>query len=302
MNVVVIGAGLMGSQIGCEYALAGHSVAFVSRDPEKARTRIDGAIDVVRRHNLALGDQIARANNMMSIVTGADEVLSAVRLVVESVSESLETKVEVLGDAGRKWPNAILASNTSSLNIEAIGDGAGAAERTIGTHYWNPPLLMPLVEVVAGEKTERRVVDFMLSTLRDMGKRPVVIERDVPGFVWNRLQLALLREAAWIVEEGVAAPEVVDEIVRDGLARRWRMTGPFETVALGGAATFERISRNLFPVLSDSSGLQNIDRWLIHDPQKLEELKRRRDAELLAELARDRERTRQVGDSEVSQS
>jgi 3-hydroxybutyryl-CoA dehydrogenase len=94
---------------------------------------------------------------------------------------------------------------------------------------------MPLVEVIRTEQTESRVIDLILDSLRAIGKRPVMVEREVPGFVWNRLQFALPREALWLVESGVATPETVDEVVRDGLARRRRLTGPFETAALGPA-------------------------------------------------------------------
>jgi 3-hydroxyacyl-CoA dehydrogenase len=116
----------------------------------------------------------------------------------------------------------------------------------------------------------------------------MLVDRDVPGFVWNRLQLALLREAVWIVENGVAAPEVVDEIVRDGLARRWRYTGPFATAALGGPATFTKVAENLWPVLSTATGIHDLARWLRHSPEELAGIKAARDAGLLEELKRDK--------------
>jgi 3-hydroxybutyryl-CoA dehydrogenase len=149
---------------------------------------------------------------------------------------------------------------------------------------------MPLVEIIPGAGTKESVTRRVEDTLKEMGKRPVRIDRDVPGFVWNRLQLALLREAAWVVENGVATPEVVDEIVRDGLARRWRLTGPFETVALGGPDTFTRIAANLFPVLSTERELRDVSRWLPASADAREEIKARRDRGLLEELQRDRSR------------
>jgi 3-hydroxybutyryl-CoA dehydrogenase len=288
MNVVVLGAGLMGSQIGWEYALAGHRVTFVARRPEAARHRLDQAIELSVRCGLAGVDRIAVAGKFVQIVAAADEIAESADLVVESVVESLAVKTEVLADAARRWPGAVLASNTSSLSIGALGEAAGAPERTIGTHYWNPPLLMPLVEVIAGDRTAPVVVSSIVAILRGLGKRSVRVGKDVPGFVWNRLQLALLREATWIVEQGVATPEVVDEIVRDGLARRWRLTGPFETVALGGPGTFTRIAANLFPVLSDATELHDIGRWLTGSEAAYRGLRERRDAGLIAELERER--------------
>ena len=123
----------------------------------------------------------------------------------------------------------------------------------MGTHYWNPPLLMPLVETIAGPHTPRELLDAVLGLLRAIGKRPIVLEREATGLLWNRLQLAVLRECEWLVEHGVATPQTIDEVMRDGLARRWRLTGPFETVGLGGAKTFDAIAANLFPLLSSAT-------------------------------------------------
>jgi 3-hydroxybutyryl-CoA dehydrogenase len=253
MRVVVIGAGLMGSQIGEEYAAGGHDVTFVRR---------------------AAGDA-PRAQP-------ADDAPPA-DLVVESVPEDFALKVEVLGAAAAAHPDAVLASNTSSLSITALGEAIGAPERTLGTHYWNPPRLMPLVEVIRGAASAERVA-FVIDTLRALGKRPVEIARDVPGFAWNRLQFALLREALWLVDEGVAEPAVVDEIVRDGLARRWRYCGPFETAALGGIETFERVAANLFGELSTAAAAPGLAAAAASVP--LDGVAQRRDAGLAEELVR----------------
>ena len=282
MRVVVVGAGLMGAQIAVEYAAHGHEVIAVSPRPDRARERIDAARIVAERAGLAVA-----ATSRLTVLAALDEVAGEADLVVESVPEDFDAKVPVLAAAARRWPGAMLASNTSSLSISALGETAGAATRMIGTHYWNPPILMPLVEVIRGEATGEQTVEAMVTLLRSIGKRPVVIERDVPGFVWNRLQLALVREAAWIVEQGVATPETVDEIVRDGLARRWRLTGPFATMALGGADTFRRIAANLFPVLSDAEELGDLGPWLEADPATLGAVRERRDEGLLEERARD---------------
>jgi 3-hydroxybutyryl-CoA dehydrogenase len=244
MRVVVIGAGRMGSQIGEEYAAGGHEVTFVGRS----------------------GDHPAAAD-----------------LVVESVPEDFALKVEVLRTAVAAHPDAIVASNTSSLSITALGEAIGAPERTLGTHYLNPPRLMPLVEVIRGGASERAVA-FVVEALRALGKRPVEIARDVPGFAWNRLQCALLREALWLVDEGVAEPAVVDEIVRDGLARRWRYVGPFETAALGGIQTFERVATNLFPELSTAKSAPGLAAAASAVP--LDGVAERRDTGLAKELAR----------------
>src|SRR5262249_7139869 len=158
------------------------------------------------------------------------------QLIVESLPEDLALKTSVLGPLAERHPGATIATNTSSISIGALGEAAGIAERIVGTHYWNPPLLMPLVEIVARPQTPLALRDRTIELLRAIGKRPVVLEREVDGLLWNRLQLAVLRESLWLVEQGIATPETLDEVMRDGLARRWRLTGPFETVGLGGAA------------------------------------------------------------------
>jgi 3-hydroxybutyryl-CoA dehydrogenase len=196
--------------------------------------------------------------------------------------------VELLGMAARTAETATIATNTSSLSVSRLGEAIGAAERTLGTHYWNPPLLMPLVELVRGDDTDDSRFEAMREQLVALGKRPVLVE-DVPGFVWNRLQLALLREALWVVENGVASAAAVDEVVRMGHGRRWRLTGPFETAALGGAHVFETVAANLFPLLDTATTIGDLGRWLPSDPDRLEFLRQRRFEELAAELRRDRE-------------
>ena len=164
-----------------------------------------------------------------------------------------ELKANMLASVALASPDAILATNTSSISITALGAAAGAPERVVGTHYLAPPLLMPPVEVVAGEHTDSAVVDVVRRTLVALGKQPVAVQRDLPGFVWNRLQFALLRECVWLVEHGVASAETVDEVMREGLARRWRHVGPFRAIALGGIDTWNRSAANIVPELSTAS-------------------------------------------------
>jgi 5-methylthioribose kinase len=186
-------------------------------------------------------------------------------------------------------PRAVIASNTSSIPLTELGAAIDAPERTVGTHYWNPPILMPLVEIVAGERTSRETIELACRVLAGLGKEPVLVERDVPGFIWNRLQAAILREALWLAEEGVATPETVDRVVRSGLARRYRYTGPFETVALGGLPSWTRVAENLFPRLSNATLPGAIEPWLYAGAEELEAVKLRRDRGLAEELARERE-------------
>lgn len=281
----------MGTQIAFEYALGGHDVLLVARRPEAARERLAGTMRLVAELDVAAEAERRAAERRLTVVAGLAEVEGTVNVVVESVAERMDDKVAVISEAARRFPAAILASNTSSLSIGEIGATAGASERMVGTHYWNPPLLMPLVELVRGAATSS-VVERIAATLREMGKRPVLVEREVPGFLWNRLQLALLREAVWLVEQGVASPAAVDEVVRDGLARRWRYTGPFATAALGGAETFERIAANLFPVLSRAERLDDLARWVDASPEEMQRAREERDRGLRRDLAAEGEPAR----------
>lgn len=275
----------MGSEIGCEFALGGHSVTFLVRNPASSRARVEAAFNRAREAGLANDAQAGASLRSVAFVTDSRQA-EAPDLVLESILEHLETKQDVLEPLARTWPGTIVASNTSSIPLTLIGEAIGAPERTLGMHYWNPPLLMPPVEVVAGERTDATVVARVRDVLAALGKQPVVVERDVPGFVWNRLQAALLREALWLVEHGVAAPSVVDEVVRSGLARRSRFTGPFETVALGGIESWQRMAENVFPSLSNAERPGPLERRLDHAPDELEAIRRRRDEGLVEELRR----------------
>ena len=283
MDVVVVGAGLMGSQIAAEYALAGNRVHCLARHPADARGRVDAALDTALR--LGLHDEAAAEAAAGRVTAGAElQAVERCDLVVESVPEDLATKGAVLSPIAVAFPSAVIASNTSSLSIGEIGDACGAPERTVGTHYWNPPLLMPLVEVVAGPLSRPEAVEFARAAVAACGKRPVLVQRDVPGFIWNRLQHALLREALWIIDNGVATPEAVDEVVRFGNARRWEHVGPFAAAALGGIGTWQRVAGELFPVLSNARDAGDLGRALWADEAKLAEIASARDEGLARDL------------------
>jgi 3-hydroxybutyryl-CoA dehydrogenase len=283
MEVVVVGAGLMGSQIAAEYALGGHGVHCLARHPEATRTRVDEALATALRLGLS-DEQATRSAAGRLSIAGALDALERCDLVVESVPEDLALKGEVLAPIAARFPEAVIASNTSSLSIGAIGVACAAAERTVGTHYWNPPLLMPLVEVIAGPDSRAEAVELARTAVASCGKRPVLVQRDVPGFIWNRLQHALLREALWIVDNGVATPEAVDEVVRFGNARRWEHVGPFAAAALGGIGTWQRVAGELFPVLSNAQDAGDLERALWADEAELAAIAAARDAELARDL------------------
>jgi 3-hydroxybutyryl-CoA dehydrogenase len=284
----------MGTQIGCEYALAGCTVLWIVRDRQRAEQRVEQALALALQHELADAATIDRARASMG--WGEPEAGNqSPELIVESLPEQLALKADVLGPLAARHPDAIVASNTSSISLSTLGDAAGVSQRIVGTHYWNPPLLMPLVEVLAGEQTPIALRDRVVALLRAIGKRPVVLDAEADGLLWNRLQLAVLRECLWLVEHGVATPQTIDEVMRDGLARRWQLTGPFETVGLGGAQTFDAIAENLFPKLSDAKTGSGFAPHVPSDPEQLSELREHRDQALAAELRAERDGERLAG-------
>jgi 3-hydroxybutyryl-CoA dehydrogenase len=259
MRVAVIGAGLMGAQIGCEYALGGHEVVLCARHAEAAGARAAAGFALLAEHRLRPEGELEAAAARIWSVTDAGAAAEGADLVVESLPEDLPLKAAVLGRAlEAAATDAIVATNTSSLSIGTIGEAVGAPERTVGAHYLNPPLLMPTVEVVAGVGTSPATVDVVTGALRALGKLPIVVRRDVPGFVWNRLQFALVRECTWLVEQGVASAEDVDTVMREGLARRWRRVGPLRAIALGGVDTWNRSASNVVPALSTAQTLPDL--------------------------------------------
>ena len=273
----------MGAQIGCEYALGGHDVVLHSRDADAAHARAEAGLALVERYALRSADDVTRARGRVTASPDTEAAADGADLLVESLPEDLELKTASLCLALGTNPTAIVATNTSSLPITTVGEAIGAPERTVGTHYLNPPLLMPTVEVIAGERTSAETLAFARETVASLGKLPITVRRDVPGFAWNRLQFALVRELTWLVENGVASAEDLDTVMREGLARRWRQIGPLRAIALGGIDTWNRSGQNIVPELSTASELPDLHGVAITGGNVTADAARR-DAALAAEL------------------
>lgn len=231
-NVTVIGAGLMGHGIAMEFAAHGLDVNLVDQSDtalQAARKRVDLGLDLLTEAgSLAAKDHDA----VRSRITYSTDLAVASRtadLVIEAVFENLDLKRALLAEAATAAPaHAIFASNTSSFMPSQLADATGRPERFAVAHYFNPPYLLPLVEVVPAEGVEPPVVEALRSLYTQMGKRPAVIHKSLPGFVANRLQGALSREAAALVQNGIATPQDVDLVIKYGFGRRLALAGPFE--------------------------------------------------------------------------
>ncbi|KPK28801.1 MAG: 3-hydroxyacyl-CoA dehydrogenase [Nitrospira bacterium SG8_3] len=237
-NIAVIGAGLMGHGLAQIFALNGYPVSLMDIEQE----RLDKAIENIRS-NLSLmaergigqSEDIEPAIARVKTMTDLKEAAAGAHFVVEAVLENLELKQDIFKDLDQICPDkTILATNTSVISITEIAQKAKDRGRILGTHFWNPPYLIPLVEVIRGEDTSEEAMDVTYALMKRVGKHPVRVNKDVPGFVGNRLQHALWREAISIVERGIADPATVDECIKFGFGLRLPVLGPLETADMVG--------------------------------------------------------------------
>ena len=250
----VIGTGMMGPGIALTLALGGLRTTILSRGKENAAR----ALEKARLQALLLADRdlidrarAERAAGLLAASTAFDEIVAGAGLIVESAPEDLPFKQELFARLDAlAAPSALLASNTSGLSITAVAERCSRPERVLTAHFWNPPHLMPLVEIVMGAKTSDAAAETLRDVLLECGKTPVIVRKDRPGQLGNRLQMALLREASHIIAEGIAGPDDIDTVVRDGLGLRMPAYGLLEhmdVVGLNmGLAILEYVARDLY--------------------------------------------------------
>ena len=254
-RALVVGGGVMARGIAARLAASGiQTVVLVRRSEVVAPAEAE-----IRRRIERLGGDGGAVRVAVSIAEGEPRFA----LAVESIAEELEAKRAVLAHAERLLADdGILTTNTSSLTLSALGGGLARPQRFAGWHWFNPAELVPLVEVVAAPETAPAVVERLLALSRAIGKEPVAVRRDVPGFVANRLQYALLREAYALVEAGVCDVEDVDRAVVAGLGARWAAIGPFASMDAAGLEVHEAVAAQLFPELSRSTAVPELLREL----------------------------------------
>lgn len=229
-RIAVIGAGLMGHGIAQVFAVAGHDVKVYDAQPaalESLRSRIAANLEKL---GLPAGaeERVSGYDTIAATVSDAD-------FVVEAAPEKVELKHAIFAELVEHAPrHAILASNTSVIPITQIRGDLETADRIVGTHWWNPPFLVPLVEVVGTERTSDETIRRTIDLLESVGKTAVHVKKDVAGFVGNRLQHALWREAIAIVAEGIADARTVDTVVKASFGRRLAVLGPIENADLVG--------------------------------------------------------------------
>ena len=231
-SAAVIGTGMMGPGIALTLASGGLPCTILSRTAEGAAQGIAKArqqAQLLAANGLLEAAAAERAASLLSASDAFDETIAAAGLVVESGPEDMAWKQELFARMDQLTaPDAVLASNTSGLSITAIASRCTRPERVLTAHFWNPPHLMPLVELVQGERTAPAVVDRLRDLLASCGKTPVVVRKDRPGQLGNRLQMALVREAVNIIAEGIADADAVDTVAKNGFGLRMPAYGILE--------------------------------------------------------------------------
>jgi len=254
LRIAVIGAGLMGHGIALVLARAGWHVAI--HDPHEetlasAPTRIAEGLELLG----AGGTDIARTLKNIEPCHSIAATVNGAAFVFEAAPEKLELKRRIFAEVeDHASAEAVLASNTSVIRISRIMEGLKHRERALGAHWWNPPHMIPLVEIVRTEWTGTDVANRMTELLADAGKTPVIVEKDIPGFIGNRLQHALWREAIGLVENGVCDAEAVDTVVKSSFGRRLAVLGPLENADLVGTDLTLDIHENVLFDLENGRG------------------------------------------------
>jgi 3-hydroxybutyryl-CoA dehydrogenase len=252
LKIGVIGGGLMGHGIAYLLAAAGHRVGIFEPSAEwraSLPARLKSALDLLGDDPSAL-DRISAHDKMAPAMQDA-------AFVFEAAPEKLPLKQEIFAELERLTaPTTILASNSSAIPTTQIGARLKHRERVVGTHFWNPPHLVPLVEVIQNEKTSDETAHRTMTLLRDAGRKPVHVKKDVPGFVGNRLQHALKREAIALLAAGVCDAETLDEVVKNCFGARMAVLGPMEQSDLVGLDLTLDIQNVLIADLDCSAGPQ----------------------------------------------
>ncbi|MGE0154234.1 MAG: 3-hydroxyacyl-CoA dehydrogenase family protein [Reyranellaceae bacterium] len=251
--VAIVGNGIIGHGVAQVFAMAGRNAVMIGRTDaslRKAVRKIETSLHDFVRHGLLARRDVPAVMKRIATSTRLEAAASA-QLVIEAVTEDLALKRKIFARLDRLCPPAIVLASSSGQPASALAGGMRHPERVIAAHFWFPPQLIPLVEVCGGPQTSPAVVHWVAKQLKAAGKEPVVIDREIPGFIGGRLQFALLREAWSLWASGAASAEAIDTVVRNSFGRRLGITGPLESADLGGLETHFNFARTLLPHLDN---------------------------------------------------
>ena len=249
-KAALIGLGTMGPGIAATLARAGYEVAAFDRDAgqrEKAPAAIAMAASVLDNLGVAVqgGAPVRVADSLADAVAGCG-------LVIENVSEKLEVKIAVFREIeAAVAKDCIIASDTSGIPITKIQGGVASPERVIGMHWSNPPHIIPMIEVIPGAKTAKATTEAMVAIVKRLGHLPVLIKKDVPGFVENRVLYSIMRECVDLVEQGVIEPEALDTCVSWGIGYKLAVVGPMALLDMAGLDIYQAVGSYLNKELCD---------------------------------------------------
>ncbi|MDX6591546.1 MAG: 3-hydroxybutyryl-CoA dehydrogenase [Gaiellales bacterium] len=271
-TLAVIGNGIIGHGVSQVYAVAGKDVMLIGRSGESLGRAIDNirsSLADFERHGLVTAEEADAAVGRIRTSTDLADAATA-QLVIEAVTHDMPLKVDLFGQLDEICPQPTVLATSSGAPASDVHDRVRHRERVIATHFWYPPQLIPLVEVCASPETAPDVLAWTCDAMRACGKDPAVIDREIPGFIGNRLQFALLREAWNLWASGAASAEAIDACVRNSIGRRLGITGPIESADIGGIATMDSFARGLLPHLDTSPAppiavTETVDRGGIHD-------------------------------------
>lgn len=258
MVSAVLGAGTMGHGIAQVLALADHEVRLFDPEPQshdKARQAIAKSLALLVELGLNTAEQATSCLERISYHADLAPACSGAGLIVESAPEVMDLKRQIYASIEELVPpETIICTNTSALSISELAKGLKHPDRFVGAHFWNPAQIIPCVEIIKGEFTSDQAFDQVVDIMREAGKEPVRVLKDVPGFLGNRMQHALQREALSLVEQGVASAQDVDKVVEHGFGLRLALMGPMERADLGGLDTTLKVQKYLLPYLDCRDG------------------------------------------------
>ena len=252
-KVGIVGAGTMGAGVAEIFVRFGYTVILYNRSQEgmqRAVERLQSKIAVapapIEENTDVTGAKIYTTHDL----TG----LAQVDLISESIAENLKVKQEIFRQLDEICDaNTLFTTNTSGLSIAQIAIAVSHPERFAGVHFFNPPEIVPAVEVIKGTETSDATCEILIDLLKLMKKQPILVQKDVPGFVASRLQFAVVREALHLVEEGIASPADIDAVMKHGLGLRWALLGPLEIADLGGLDIFNTVGSYVARSMSNAT-------------------------------------------------
>ena len=248
-KIGIVGAGTMGAGVAEIFAQFGYTVILYNRSKagmQRALERIRSNVAPIETETDAAGAKIYTTHDLAE--------LAQVDLISESIAENLEVKQDIFRKLDEICDaKTLFTTNTSGLSISQIATAVSHPERFAGMHYFNPPQIVPAMEIIKGKETSDATCEVLMDLAKQMQKQPILVQKDVPGFVASRLQFAVVREALHLVEEGIASPADIDAVMKHGLGLRWALLGPLEIADLGGLDIFNTVGSYVAKSMSNAT-------------------------------------------------